>query len=180
VIAALLVGAVLSIPAGPARPATVDIPVAADWTVHVMLWHDDRYLYARFSHLRHGGQERYPELLFDPALAGGDAWHHGQWWLHSSYNLCEGDGAYNVYDINGVFQCAKTKPGFAANHFPLIGDGVMDIRIALDKFDPALGLGREFGFALDVTDTHSAWAFWPVDATLQRPATWGRAVLVSG
>src|SRR5579862_5486778 len=153
----------------------VDIAVTPRWTVSAQMRHDDRYLYVRFTHLRHDGQERYPEMLFDPALARGDRWQIGQWWLHSLYNLCEGNGAYNVYTINGVFQCAKTKPGFEANHFPLTGDGVMDVKIGLDKL--GLVAGHEFGFALDVTDTHEAWTFWPESAALARPATWARAIL---
>jgi hypothetical protein len=172
---ALALGAMLSIPSDSA--VALDIAVSADWSVHVLVRHDERYLYLTFSHLRKNGKERYPEILVDPALAGGDAWSHGQWWLHSSYNLCEADGAYNVYNVNGVFQCAKTKSGFVANHFPLTGDGVMEIRIALDKFSPALKPGQTFGLALDVTDTQSAWSYWPTDATLTRPSTWARAML---
>jgi hypothetical protein len=156
---------------------SADITVTPQWTVTAELHHDDRYLYIHFRHLKHDGQERYPEILVDPSLLGGDSWRPGQWWLHSSYNLCEGNGAYNVYEINGVFQCAKTKPGFEANHFPLTGDGVMDVKIALDKL--GVVTGRPFGFALDATDTHDAWAFWPDGAVLARPQTWGQAVLVT-
>lgn len=167
--------AVLTIPTRGEAP--VNILVAPGWTVEAALHHDDRFLYIRFTHLRHNRQERYPEILIDPSLAGGDEWKPGQWWLHSSYNLCEGDGAYNVYNVNGVFQCAKTKLGFAANHFPLTGDGIMDVRIALDKFTPALVPGKAFGFALDVTDTQRSWSFWPNSAQLAHPSTWGQATL---
>jgi hypothetical protein len=58
------------------------------------------------------------------------------------------------------------------------GDGVMEIRIALDKV--GLRSGRPFGLALDVTDTKTAWALWPAGAALGRPASWGRAVLRAG
>jgi hypothetical protein len=184
----LLLLALLSIPAGPpvdidgviapaewSGAAAADIAVAPGWTVHIMLQHDVKYLYLAFTHLRHGGAERYPEIMVDPRNAGGDTWQSGQWWLHSSYNLCEGNGAFNVYERDGVFQCAQTKPGWGANHFPLTGDGVMEIRIALDKV--GLAPGRPFGLALDVTDTKTNWALWPPGAALARPGSWGRAQL---
>jgi hypothetical protein len=90
--------ALLSIPAGQAvtidgvitpgewtNAASADIAVAPDWSVHVMMRHDDQYLYLAFAHLRHGGAERYPEILIDPAITGGDAWKPGQWWLHGRW-----------------------------------------------------------------------------------------------
>lgn len=166
----------LDIPEG--RAVHVDIPVDAGWTVAVDIRHDTDTLFLVFSQLRHGAMERYPELLIDPANVGGDRWSPGQWWLHSSYNLCEGDGAFNVYERDQVFQCAKTKAGWASNHFPLTGDGRMTITVALSKFRPALRRDRRFGFALDVTDTKASWTFWPAHATMARPASWGQAALV--
>jgi hypothetical protein len=155
----------------------VDLQVSRDWVVRVLMKHDASNLYLAFTHLRHAGAERYPEVLLDPAGAHGDAWRPGQLWLHSSYNLCEGDGAFNLYRRDGAFLCGKTKPGWEANHFPLSGDGVMEIRIALTRLVPVPEAGQSFGLALDVTDTQTSWAFWPRDAELPRPSSWGEAVL---
>lgn len=40
------------------------------------------------------------------------------WWLHVSYNLCEGDGEPNVYRKAGVFQCAHQKAGWEGDNPP--------------------------------------------------------------
>jgi hypothetical protein len=98
--------------------ATVEIAVSSGWVVRVLVKHDASNLYFAFTHLRHSGAERYPEVLLDPATVGGNAWRPGQLWFHSSYNLCEGDGAFNLYRRGGVFLCAKTKSGWEANHAP--------------------------------------------------------------
>jgi hypothetical protein len=160
--------------------ATVDIAVASDWVVRVLVKHDASNLYFAFTHLRHSGAERYPEVLLDPASVRGDAWRPGQLWFHSSYNLCDGDGAFNLYRRGGEFLCAKTKSGWAASHAPLNGDGVMEIRIALGRLAPLPRAGQVFGLALDVTDTQTSWAFWPLGAELARPSSWGSAVLAGG
>jgi hypothetical protein len=158
----------------------VDIAVSSDWVVRVLVKHDTSNLCFAFTHLRHAGAERYPEVLLDPASARGNAWRPGQLWLHSSYNLCEGEGVFNLYRRNGVFLCAQTKSGWEANHFPLSGDGVMEIRIARGQLAPPLRAGQVFGLALDLTDTHSSLAFWPSGAELARPSSWGGAVLSGG
>jgi len=54
----------------------------------------------------------------------------------------------------------------------------MEIRIALSTLAPVPRPGKLFGLALDVTDTKTSWSFWPAGAALQRPASWGKAMLV--
>src|SRR2546425_2581510 len=92
---------------------------------------------------KHGEEEQYPELLFDPQNLKSTKWQTGQWWLHSSYNLCEGNGKFNVYTRNGTFQCAKRKRGWRSDHFPLRTMDVMTIQVALSKI--GLAPGRQFG-----------------------------------
>jgi hypothetical protein len=53
----------------------------------------------------------------------------------------------------------------------------MEIRIALSRLVPLPRARQLFGLALDVTDTQTAWAFWPLGAELARPSSWGGAVL---
>lgn len=119
---------------------------------------------------------RFPELLLDPRERRSESWQPGEWWLHSSFNLCEGNGEYNVYDRSGVFQCAKTKPGWSANHFPLASGSAMEIRISLAKLGLSSASGTRFGASIDLTDTQKYWVFWPAGAQLARPSTWGEAI----
>lgn len=157
--------------------ASMSMEVAPGWRVRVLFKHDAANLYFAFIHLTHGNEMRFPELLFDPREQRSDSWQSGQWWLHSSFNLCEGNGAYDVYNRNGVFQCAKTKEGWSANHFPLAPGGRMEIQVSRAKLGLESGKGSRFGFSIDLTDTQKNWMFWPVHAQLAHPSTWGEAVL---
>lgn len=178
------------IPAG--RPIVVDgkltpgewsdassmfIEVAPGWRVRILGKHDASNLYFAFLHLTRGKEMRFPELLLDPRERRSDTWLPGVWWLHSSFNLCEGNGDFNVYERNGVFQCARTKPGWSANHFPLTSAGVMEMRISLGKLGVTSAPHMRLGFAIDLTDTRKNWVFWPSGAKLTRPSTWGEAIL---
>jgi hypothetical protein len=167
-------GDVLLIPVTPAT-AEVRINVAAGWIVRVRCSHDGRELTCRIDNLRKAGAERFPELMVDPQDERTSRWRKGQWWLHSSYNLCEGNGEFNAYKRDGVFQCAQEKPGWKANHFPLKEGEPMEIRVTLAKL--GLATGRRFGLAFDVTDTQSHWSFWPTKANLASPASWAQAEL---
>jgi hypothetical protein len=165
---------VLVIPVAPSV-AEVDITVTAGWIVHFRCNHDGQELTCRIANLKNHDQARFPEFLVDPHDEKTTQWREGQWWLHSSYNLCEGNGEFNVYKRDGVFLCAKEKPGWRANHFPLKEGEPMEIHISLAKV--GLVPGRRFGLAFDVTDTQSYWSFWPPTAKLELPVTWAQAEL---
>ena len=157
--------------------ASTDIEIAAEWRVRVLYKHDDQDLYFAFLNLEHGNKRRFPELLIDPRNLKGESWQPSEWWLHSSFNLCEGNGQFNVYERNGVFQCAKDEPGWSANHFPLARGDAMEVEVSFAKLGLSSADGTRFGLALDLTDTQTNWTFWPAGAQLEHPRTWGEAVL---
>jgi hypothetical protein len=172
-----------SIPCGPAikldgqmspgewdHALRVSINVAPDWIVGVFLQHDEKNLYVAFTDLKHGGGERYPEVLLDPANRKPLLWKEGQqWWLHASYNLCESNARPNQYA-----ECAPAKAGWDATRFPL-KSGVSEMEISLDK--AGLSPRKPFGLALDVTDTKGMWSFWPEAAKINIPMSWRTARL---
>jgi hypothetical protein len=169
---------VVLIPRAPSA-ATLRVPIRPGWSAEFLCFHSDRELICAIAHLRRGQEERYPELLIDSQDRKTSSWQPGQWWLHSSYNLCEGNGEFDVYVRNGTPQCTKTKAGWRANHFPLSGDSaVMTIHVSLAKI--GLVPGQQFGLAVVVTDTRSEWRVWPTGASRESPATWGTADLAEG
>ncbi len=157
--------------------SSMDMEIESGWTVRISFKHDAANLYFVFQGLIWGKEMRFPELLIDPQSMRSDTWQKGQWWLHSSFNLCEGNGEYNLYERNGVFQCAKEKMGWSANHFPLDRAGIMEMRISFARLGIAPEKGAKFGFAMDLTDTQKNWTFWPAKAELTHPNTWGTAQL---
>jgi len=146
----------------------LEIVVAEQWIVTVYAQHDGKNLYLAYSGLKREGQERYPEVLFDPDNGKTATWTPRQWWLHASYNLCESKGRPDDYRT-----CKPAQQGWTATRFPL--QGVSEFAISLDKI--GLSPGKRFGFAFDVTDTHGRWSFWPHSARLNVPKTWQTAQL---
>jgi hypothetical protein len=156
---------------------SINIEVEPGWKVTILFKHDSRNLYFAFEGLVRDQDKRFPELLIDPQGTRSKTWRRGEWWLHSSFNLCEGNGDFNVYERRGVFQCSQEKTGWSANHFPLTAAGAMEIQISLAKLDLTPKKGTNFGLAIDLTDTQEHWTFWPTNAQLAHPNTWGKAVL---
>lgn len=155
--------------------ASMSIDVAPGWRVRVLFKHDASNLYFAFTHLTRGKDMRFPELLFDPREQRSDAWQPGEWWLHSSFNLCEGNGEYNLYDRNGIFQCARTKQGWSANHFPLATGGVMEIQVSFSKLGLKPVKDARFGFAIDLTDTQKKLAILARQCAIGSPEQLGRS-----
>jgi hypothetical protein len=154
--------------------AMVEIAVEPGWEVPVRVKHDGHALYVAFANLKPGEAERYPEVLLAVRGTRDGAWTTNDWWLHASYQDCEGQGVFNNY------QCSPTKPGWEANNFPLDPPGAIEFRISFDRigFDPA-DVG-EIGVAFNVTDTREVWSFWPRLATLEDPGSWAPARVAVG
>lgn len=163
--------------------AGVAIHVEPGWAVKVLLKHDARNLYFAFDVVEHAGKRMFPEIMLDPERRGGEKWSAGQWWLHVSNNLCEGNGEYNVYERGGVFQCAQTKPGWEGNNPPLTGE-VIEIRVSFEKMGLAGASVKTIGLALDVTDATGGpdqiYRYWPEDAQIAKPNSWGSATIEPG
>jgi hypothetical protein len=158
----------------------VTIEITPNWKVPVRYKHDRENLYFAFSGLKRGVEILYPEVLIDSRSQRNESWSPGVWWFHASNNLCEADGAHDVYSLNGVFQCSHTKPGWSANN-PPSDNGVVEFRISLSKVSLSPDVGTKIGLAFDVTNANGndqqGWSFWPSNAKLGVPNTWAEAVL---
>ena len=185
---------VIRIPSG--SPITVDgkvsanewedskfvvLPVAENWTVRVRFKHNTEYLYFEFEGVKRGTERLFPEILIDPKDSKSESWELGEWWLHVSNNLCEGNGEPNVYTKHGVFRCGHTKPGWSGNNPPGADTEVVEVKVSFAKLGLNTKTGARFGIAFDMTDAtgdaKQRWFFWPSGATLESPKSWGDAVL---
>jgi hypothetical protein len=160
---------------------SVALPVDNTWTVRVRFKHDAENIYFEFEGVKRGTERLFPEILLDPRNRKSEAWEPGEWWLHVSGNLCEGNGEPNVYSKNGVFQCSHTKPGWAGNNPPEADTQVVEVRVSFAKLGLKAEAGTRVGIAFDVTnatgDKRQMWFFWPTGARLESPKSWADAVL---
>jgi hypothetical protein len=155
--------------------------VAPGWNVRVFAKHDAQYLYFDFEGVTHAGTRLFPEILLDPRKTQSPAWQKGEWWLHVSNNLCEGNGAPNVYEKNGKFQCARRKLGWDGNNPPEDRTELIEVKVSFAKLGVEYAPGMRIGLAFDVTDANGKADqkayFWPTGAKNDSPKTWGVAVV---
>jgi hypothetical protein len=155
--------------------------VMPGWNVRVFAKHDAQYLNFDFEGVTHGGKRLFPEILLDPHNTHSAAWQKGQWWLHVSNSLCEGNGAPNVYEKIDKLQCARRKVGWDANNPPDDHTELIEIKISFAKLRVEFAPGMKIGLAFDVTDASGSadqkWYFWPAGAKIDSPKTWGLAVV---
>jgi hypothetical protein len=159
---------------------SIKISVEPGWTVQVFFKHDNSNLLIAFSNLVTNGRKLYPELLLDMANAKTASWEPGDWWLHASYNDCEGNGVFSVYTFGDNGSCQKDHADWTANNFPLSPEGVIEIKIPYAKIGLVPSNGKAVGIAFDVTDATSKWYFWPADAEQNKPSTWAVATSSDG
>lgn len=121
------------------------------WNVRVFAKHDAQYLYFDFEGVTHGGKRLFPEILLDPHNTHSAAWQKGQWWLHVSNSLCEGNGAPNVYEKIGKLQCARRKVGWDANNPPDDHTELIEIKNFIREVEGGVCAGDEdrTGFRCD-------------------------------
>ena len=154
-----------------ADAATVFIDVEEGWRVKVFYKRDGSNLHFAFSDLKNKGRERYPEIMIDAKGDRGASWGSDDWWLHISYNDCEGNGRYNVWN------CTPAKPGWKANNFPLMDPGIVEAEVSCEKLGIAPGASKTIGLAFNVTDTRSDYDYWPASARLADPSSWASVKL---
>ena len=161
--------------------AMMQFAVAPGWNVRVFAKHDAQYIYFDFEGVTHPGVRLFPEILVDPRNTKSVAWQKGQWWLHASNNLCEGNGAPSVYESKGKSLCTHSKPGWDANNPPEAGTEIVEVKISFAKLGVAYSPGMKIGLVFDMTDAtgkaDQKRYYWPTSAKIDSPKTWGVAVL---
>lgn len=161
--------------------AMTQFAAAPGWNVRVFSKHDAQYIYFDFEGVTHPGVRLFPEIMIDPRKTQSVAWQKGQWWLHVSNNLCEGNGEPNVYERKSKSSCTHRKPGWDANNPPEAGTEIIEVKISFAKLGVAYSPGMKIGLALDVTNAtgkaDQKTYYWPANAKFDSPKTWGVAVL---
>lgn len=155
--------------------------VAPGWNVRVFAKHDAQNIYFDFEGVTHARSRLFPEILVDPRNTKSVEWQKGQWWLHVSNNLCEGNDALNVYEKKGKSVCTHRKPGWDGNNPPEDHTEIIEVKISFAKLGVVYSPRMKIGLAFDVTDAtgkaEQKSYYWPASAKIDSPKTWGVAVL---
>ena len=143
------------------------------WKVGIQVTYDKENIYVAFSNLAYPGMPKLnAEVMIQTDLSTNE-WSDNTFWFHSSYSNCEAQGKYYYWE-----SCSDNATGWEANTFPLEkGKPHMEFKISFSKLQlesPAPGTKIRLAFKLsDAKEFHS---YWPSDASIQKPATWGVAI----
>ncbi|HUV29627.1 MAG TPA: CRTAC1 family protein [Acidobacteriota bacterium] len=154
------------------RQFTVD-----NWVdVTVMIKHDGTNLLAAYHYVfRQEENLCLPEMLIDVGNDKTEHWMSDDWWFHVSASDCEAHGTYDLYN-----DCSVVQPDWEGiPNFPMVPDppplDTFEIRIPLTKIGVAVG--DAIGLAFRAEWVPTIYGYWPADAAVESPATWGTAIL---
>jgi len=148
------------------------INVQANWPVTVYYKHNDSALFFCYSGLVGMFGQRYPDVMLDINNDKSADWMPDDWWLHASYNDCEGNGIYNDWT-----SCIPSHPGWTANNFPLSEPGIVEMGISYSKIGLSFMCEDTLGISFEVSDTYTDYHYYPVNATIGNPSTWANGIL---
>jgi hypothetical protein len=153
---------------------SVEIIINASQKVMVKYKHDNANFYFVFLKNLESAM-RMPEVVMDINNSKSATWQSDDWWFHVSGTDCESNGSPNNYS-----NCQPVQPGWEG--VPNMSSGppytdTVEIRISFTKVGLTLPTHSVIGLAFDVTNTFSAWNFWPSGANINSPATWATAIL---
>ena len=133
--------------------------------------HDGSNLYFAFTNISQDEGIRVPEVTLDMDSDKSSDWRPDDWWFHASGRDCQSRGRHSDYST-----CAKQSTEWEANNVQ-----GMDFPQAFEMRIPFTTIGldpsnrKKIGIAFDITDTKKVWNFWPTNASLGNPSTWGEA-----
>lgn len=135
--------------------------------------HDKKAFLFLFEGSLESSRSLFPEILLNRDNDKGISWDSNDWWFHVSATDCDYQGAYGVFD-----SCELERPGWQANNIRednKITDTI-EVRIPFTTFNYEYHVEDTLGMALVLTNTFSAWHFFPEKATSSQPASWSEIV----
>ncbi|WP_242084863.1 hypothetical protein [Aestuariivivens sediminis] len=135
----------------------------------VLLKYDKDYLYVAFKDLTDANNISYNAEVLISTNSDTPDWSNQSYWFHSSYSNCSAVGLYYFWE-----NCTTRPVGWAANTFPFKeGNDHMEFKISFSKLNINPAKGRQIRMAFKVSDPLDQQAYWPEEALIGDPLTWG-------
>lgn len=145
-------------------------------SIEIRYKHDSLNLHLVYmGHLESSGI-RFPEVLLDIDNDKSEEWMDDDWWFHVSATDCEYQGEPANYD-----SCETVRPNWTASDNMTPGAPVTDtveIQIPFETIGLDILTVDTIGISFEVTNTATFWEYWPQDADIDMPSTWGNAVFL--
>nr|NQU89007.1 T9SS type A sorting domain-containing protein [Bacteroidota bacterium] len=157
---------------------SIEIPAPSSQAIKVYFKHDGTNFLAAFVlHNIEVNEYKIPEILFDTYNDKAETWQPDDWWFHVSAQDCEAVGTYDVWDDCAIVQPDwQGVPNFGFGTAPPID--TIELLIPWEKL--SLQTGDTIGFAFDFWVSDDLRLYWPDDAEIESPSTWGTVIISEG
>ena len=135
----------------------------------VLVTYDRSHLYVAFLNLTNSeGIRHHAEVLIN-TQSDVQTWNEQCYWFHSSHSNCSSEGGYYVWS-----NCQSTPYGWRANSFPLKQDqNAIEFKISWAKLKMNPNNLESLRFAVKISDSGNHDFYWPAEATIENPESWG-------
>ena len=147
---------------------SVNLQSSGNKIVRILFKNDGENLLFAFLDNLGSANFRFPEIFLDINNDKSPSWMNDDWWFHVSATNCFNKGAHSVYNTN---TCKTVQPNWQANNFSVSLPDTVEIKIPFSTVDLDTNISS-IGMAFDVTDTYSAWEFYPAGADIDAPDSW--------
>ena len=140
-----------------------------DREVTVLLKYDTDNLYIAFRNLTDSQKINLnAEVLINTNIVE-PVWGEYCYWFHSSYGNCSAVGQYYYWE-----NCTTEPTGWIANTFPFKnGNNNMEFKISFSELNMTPKKGQQLKIAFKLSDPLEQQVYWPDDAFIADPLTWG-------
>ena len=154
---------------------SIEIICPVSQPIKVYYKHDgENFLAAFVLHNIEVDEYKIPEVLFDTHNDKSVGWLPDDWWFHISAQDCEAQGEFDLFN-----NCAIVQPDWFG--VPNFGFGsappidTIELLIPWEKLN--LQMGDTIGFAFNFWISDELRLYWPNNATIESPATWGTVII---
>ncbi len=143
-------------------------------SIVIKLKHNGDSLFFLFDGPLESSNVLFPEVLIDEGYTNTGIWDSTNWWFHVSATDCYYNGQYGNY--SGT--CQPDHPTWSGLPNITPGFPYTDIvEMAIPFSTIGINTGDTIRLALVVTNTASAWKYWPYSASRNNPNTWMPTVI---
>ena len=148
----------------------IQIQRTDNWQIHILAMYDEEYLYIAFSNLRNSDRTDLNVEVLLQNRNGSREWDANTYWFHSSYSNCSAQGNYYIWE-----NCSMEPIGWKASTFPFKnGNNNIEFKIKrshlqIESFTTETSLKAAF----KLSSANELHTYWPKEATIEDPKTWG-------